>query len=191
SSAALAQTGDSHTINVKIPNLLRLRIVDTGGLNSSNNGAIAFDYNSTAALQDQYINEVNAPTGGLAPTTVTGFGDVIVFSNRTGWNVFVSASTLVFSDTRGLGLTAGAGLDLTDIIVTPSGSLDTGVTSVAGSWDLEHTGPSTYGDLIAQGGKTQGWSSLGFGGSNYKLVVDGDENPGDYDTTVTYTIVGL
>lgn len=36
---------------------------------------------------------------------------------------------------------------------------------------------------------TSGWKSLGFNGLDYRVKVDGDEDPGEYATTVTYTIV--
>ncbi len=187
--SAMAQT-DSHDVSVTIPNLLRLRIVN-GSTAEAAAPSVAFDYNTLAANVDKYIAEVNGTTsGGLAPTTVTDFGNVIVFSNRTSWEVRVNASALGFADTFTLGVAAG-GVALSDIVVKPSGVKGTGVTTVAANWDLANTSGNVNGDLVANGAKTTGWSSLGFSGNDYKLTVNGDENPGTYTTTVTYTIIGL
>lgn len=177
---AFAQT-DTHDVNIKIPNVLQLRITDGSGNNASGNAAIEFDYQSAANV-DTYLSTVNGGGGDLAPTTVTGFGDVIVFANRGAWNVSVAATALNFTDNLSLGASVtGAGVALADIKVTPSGTAGTGVSSVSPTWDM------TSGQ-IASGVKTQGWSSLGFDGNDYAFTVSGDEDPGEYTTVVTYSV---
>ena len=178
---AFAQT-DTHDVNIKIPNVLQLRITDGTGNNASANAAIEFDYQTNAANVDTYLTTVNGGGGDLAPTTVTGFGDVIVFANRGTWNVSVSSTAMNFNDNLGLGASVtGAGVALADIKVAPSGTAGTGVSAVSGNFDL------TSGQ-IANGAKTQGWSSLGFDGNDYVFSVNGDEDPGEYTTVVTYSI---
>ena len=178
---AFAQT-DSHDVNIKLPNVLQLRITDGTGNNASGNAAIEFDYQTAAANVDTYLNTVNAGGGDLDPTSVTGFGDVVVFANRASWNVEVSSTALAFNDNLGLGTgVSGAGVALTDVRVAPTGTPGAGVSSVTPTWDLS-------GSTVASGVKTSGWSSLGFDGDDYVFAVNGDEDPGEYTTVVTYTI---
>jgi len=176
---AFAQT-DSHDVNIKLPNVLQLRITDGTGNNASGNAAIEFDYQTAAANVDTYLNTVNGGGGDLVPTSVTGFGDVIVFANRASWEVDVSSTPLAFNDNLTLGV-AGAGVALTDVKVAPTGAAGTGVSTVSAGWDLS-------GSTVASGVKTSGWSSLGFDGDDYVFTVNGDEDPGEYTTVVTYSI---
>ena len=177
---AFAQT-DSHDVNIKIPNVLQLRITDGTGNNASGSAAIEFDYQTVAANVDTYLNTVNGGGGDLDPTSVSGFGDVIVFANRASWSVDVSSTALAFNDNLGLGSVTGAGVALADVRVAPSGAAGTGVSSVTPTWDLS-------GSTVATGVKTSGWSSLGFDGDDYVFAVNGDEDPGEYTTVVTYSI---
>ena len=176
---AFAQT-DSHDVNIKIPNVLQLRITDGTGNNASGNAALEFDYQTVAANVDTYLNTVNGGGGDLDPTSVTGFGDVVVFANRASWEVGVSSTALAFNDNLGLSV-AGAGVALTDVKVAPTGTAGTGVSTVSAGWDLS-------GSTVASGVKTSGWSSLGFDGDDYVFSVNGDEDPGEYTTVVTYSI---
>jgi hypothetical protein len=185
-SAVLLATGvafgqsASHDVEVLIPNVLMLRITDGSGNDPATDPSVTFDFQATANVDD-YLDAVNAGGGDLAPTAVSSFGDVVVFSNRATWNVTVGASTLGFVDNLGLTVT-GTGVALSDITVAPSGTAGPNVSSVDTSWDLTTTGS------IANGVRTQGWRSLGFSGGDYRLAVNGDENPGTYSTTVEYTI---
>jgi len=177
--AAFAQSA-SHDVTIKIPDVVYLEIVNAAG--TVGTPAVTFDFvtNSTP-----YINMVNGGGGALSPTGVTDFEDVIVFSNRASWSVSVSTSAIGFTDDVVAGLT-GNGLGLGDIKVNPnttSGRPTTGVTSVDTSWDL-----ATPANPIATGTATLGASSLGFSGHDYTVDVQGDEDPGTYQTTVTYTL---
>jgi hypothetical protein len=178
-----AQT-DTHDVTVKIPSVLQVRITNGTSTAASAAPAIEFDYQAAANI-NTYLNTVNAGGGDLPPTLVTDFGNVLVFSNRVGtWNLRVSAAALTYSNN--LGLTpapTGVGVALADLKVTPSGTMDSSVASRSASYTLA-TAPA----IVASGSRTTGWASTGIGGSDYDLVVSGDEDPGQYVTTVTYTI---
>jgi len=175
--AAFGQS-DAHDVEVLIPNVLMLRITDASGSDEGASPSVVFDFQTDV---DAYLDMVNGGGGDLAPTGVADFDDVIVFSNRAAWSVGVSAEALTFADDLGLSV-SGNGVALSDISVEPSGTPGPNVSSVETSWSLATT------DSIANGVRTQGWRSLGFGGSDYRLAVNGDEDPGSYTTVVTYTI---
>lgn len=180
-SFAAAQT-DSHDVTVRIPSVLQVRITDGTSTAASAAPAIMFDYQAAANI-NTYLNTVNVGGGNLAPTAVTDFGNILVFSNRSGtWNVNVSASALTFTNNLGVTGATGAGVALADMVVTPSGALGSGVSSRSANYNLA-------GGLVASGTRTTGWSGLGISGNDYALVVNGDEDPGQYVTVVTYTIV--
>jgi hypothetical protein len=178
-----AQT-DTHDVTVRIPSVLQVRITNGTSTAASAAPAIEFDYQAAANI-NTYLNTVNAGGGDLPPTLVTDFGNVLVFSNRVGtWNLGVSAAALTY--TNNLGLTpapTGLGVALADLKVTPSGAMDSSVASRSASYTL-----ATASSTVASGGRTTGWASTGIGGNDYDLVVSGDEDPGQYVTTVTYTI---
>lgn len=180
SSFAVAQQSNqaSHNVTINIPNLLMVRI--TNGSNAAApNPAVTFDLvTDIAAFIDAIEN--NTP---LRPTNFVDFDDVIVFSNRATWTVNVTASPISATQLTGLN-TDLQGVTLAKISVAPRGSIDTGiVTSRATSWEL-----SEGATFVASGIRTQGWESLGFDGDDYLMNVDGTEDPGNYSTTVTYTI---
>ncbi len=174
---------DTHDVTIKIPNVLRVRITDTGTNSEAASPAVMFDYQASGNI-DAYITAVTNSTP-LAPTTVTTFGDLKVFANRGTWTLSVSASAFTFSNNLSLPtpIPTGTGLALSDIKVTPTGTQDATVTSRNANWTL-----STTSADIVKGNKTKGWASVGIQGSDYALTVDGDEDPGQYVTTVTYTI---
>ncbi len=183
-SFGAAQT-DSHDVTVRIPSVLQLRIIDGTGNNAAANPAIEFDFQAAANI-NTYLNAVNAGGGNLAPTLVTTFDDIKVFSNKSGaWNVNVSATALAFTNNLTVTGATGVGVALADIEVTPSGATGSGVTvptaGVLDPFDLS-------GATVASGTRTTGWSALGISGTDYALVVNGDEDPGQYTTVVTYTI---
>lgn len=175
-SAAMAQT-DQHDVTIRIPDLLSVRIVDGSGNNPSS-AAVVFDFQANATT---YINTVNAGGGEMNPTGVTGFADVLVLSNHGSWKLNVSAAALGYSDNQSVGTGGTAGIALSDIKVHPSGGLGTGVTSHA-DFDL------STATAVAVGIKTTGWSGVGISGDDYRLAINGDENPGEYTTVVTYSI---
>lgn len=178
-----AQT-ETHDVTVRIPSVLQVRITSGTGNNEGANPAIMFDYQAAANV-NTYLNTVNAGGGDLIPTAVTDFSNVKVFSNRVGtWNLRVSAAALTF--TNNLALTpapTGAGVGLADIKVLPSGTQDSSVATRSANYTLSAT-PA----VVASGSRTTGWASVGIGGSDYRLTVNGDEDPGQFVTTVTYTI---
>jgi hypothetical protein len=177
-----AQT-DSHDVTVKIPSVLQLRITDGTSTADATNSSVTFDYQGTAANITTYLNTVNAGGGNLNPTAFANFGNVVVFSNRSAaWSVGVSATALVYTNNLSVAGATGAGVALADIKVIPSGTKGSGVTTVAANWNLGTT------TAVATGGRTTGWSALGFGGTDYRLTVNGDEDPGTYTNVVTYTI---
>lgn len=175
---------DTHDVTVKIPSVLQVRITNGTSTAASAAPAIEFDYQAAANI-NTYLNAVNAGGADLAPTLVTDFGNVLVFSNRVGtWNLRVSANALTY--TNNLGLTpapTGVGVALADLKVTPAGTMDSSVTSRSANFALA-TAPA----IVASGSRTTGWASVGISGNDYKLTVSGDEDPGQFVTTVTYTI---
>lgn len=170
--SAMAQT-DTHDVTINIPEVLQISIFD-----ASNNVAVApsvsFDYVTNAAA---YLAMVNAGGGALAATSSSQFADVRVMSNHASWQVTVSAAGAL-----------GIGLALADIDVTPSGVTGPNVATAPG-WDL--TGGVMAVGTATVGGGQLAFQSLGFSGNDYSLTVNGDEDPGTYTLTVTYTITGL
>jgi hypothetical protein len=168
----------SHDLEIRIPEALMIRITSGTGIDAVTTGLVEFDFvtNPTAYFAALESDGVTS----LVPTQVEDFGAVIVFANRGTWRVSVSASTLGFVSDVVAGETA-AGIALTDIRVAPASLPEANVLFRAAGWNVNQ-------GEIANGARTQGWRSLGFGGADYLLDVDGDEAPGTYTTTVTYTI---
>lgn len=163
--AAFGQETARHDVTINIPEVVEIRIIDDTGTDAVANPFVAFDYDNAG----DYFAAVEA--GELVPTD-TNFDDIVVFVNRyNSWTVSVQASPLL----DGTG-SAPLGLSLGDITVTPSNT------------DLSPYSLSTTDTDIASGTKTSGFQSLGIAGSDYRVAVDGDEAPGDYTTTVTYTL---
>jgi hypothetical protein len=122
-------------------------------------------------------------TDPLSPTA-SNFSNIVVLSNRVSWTVDVVASNFNFTDNvvaESEDLPGGAGLDVSDISVAITGV--NALPGLGGEFSL-----STTQQDIAQGTRTQGWTSLGIAGTGYAIAVDGDEAPGTYVATVTYTI---
>ena len=163
----------AHDVAIQIPNVLFLRITD-GTDNEAVTGAVVnFDFASDAAAINEYLDFVAAGGGWVGHTDSTpAFGDVIVFSNRDGWRVTVQATAF-----------APAGFSLANVRVTPDGTNETSADMLS-EWTLS----TTAQDIAEDGGRTVGWESLGFSAGAYEIDLDGTEDPGDYTTTVTYTI---
>ena len=180
SGAAFGQAAASHDVVVRIPNVLFLRITDGSGNDAATNPSVTFNFQANFQA---YLDAVNSGVvTNLTPTDVNNFGDVIVFSNRGTWNVTVAATAIVFANNLTLDGVTGTGVALTDITVAPPAATPhASIEARAASWNLT-------GSQIANGVRTQGWRSLGFSGGDYRLAVNGDEDPGTYTTTVTYTI---
>jgi hypothetical protein len=175
-----AQT-DSHDVTVRIPSVLQLRITNGVSTAESTNPSVTFDYQAAANI-NTYLNTVNAGGGLLNPTATVDFGNILVFSNRSAaWTVTVSAVPMTFTNNLAVTGATGAGVALGDIRVAPSGTRGSGVTTVTANYNMA-------GGTVATGNRTTGWSALGISGTDYRLNVNGDEDPGTYTTVVTYTI---
>ena len=179
--AAFGQSNQTHQLEVNIPNLVMIRIVD-GSNAAAANPSVVFDLTTGTAL-DELLAMNEATT--FVPTSTTDFGDVVVFSNRATWSVSVSASE--FNRSTGPDTTTSGETPLSISAVSverpPVASFPTGVLSVASTWTL---GTASQG--IANGEQTRGFRSLGFGGADYRLTLTGEEAPGGYQSTVTYSI---
>lgn len=164
--SVFAQSADQHEVEITIPQLLVLQIVDAAG-NVVADPTVVFDIDPTA-----YLTVAEGPTATEFVPTSSNFTDVRVLTNNAAWSVDLAASALTFTPV--VAGNASAGLGLADIRVVDSG----GVTMFA----LDASGD------IASGPATTGWQSLGFGGSSFRLDLDGDEEPGTYTWTITYTV---
>ncbi len=165
----------SHGVDIRIPNVLFLRITDGDSNASLENTVVNFDFVTEI---DAYLDHVTAVSDDAADPWIgstdddPAFGDVIVFSNRNNdWHV-----TVVATDT---------GFGLSNIRVSPSGDNESDAAEVGSLWTLS----TTAEDIFTGGGRTNGWKSLGFSADDYEIRLDGTELPGDYSTVVTYTIV--
>lgn len=164
--SVFAQASDAHQLDITIPQLLMIQIVDASG-DVVNEPSVVF--NISAA---DYLAVADGPTATTFVPTSSNFTDVQVLTNNTAWSVEMSASTLGFTPVV-TGNTA-AGLDLGDI-------------SVVDASDATLFALNTTND-IGSGSATSGWESLGFGGDDFRLALNGDEEPGTYSWTITYTV---
>ena len=174
----------SHDVSVSVPSYFGIRIVNNANL-PIGSPAVTFDYSAQVAT---YTSAV-AGSGYLEPTSVSDFADVQV-SVRTGfgiplWYVEVKASPLLYK-----GDAQGAGLALSDLSVVRGARSKLNPQAVAwgnarASWTLSGSPQWIAYSLLG----TQGWQTLGFNGFDYRLRVDGNEDFGEFSTTVTYTIL--
>lgn len=175
--AAFAQNSASHTLHVNLPQMLMIRMTDgtkTGALSSEPD--VNFDYSSNT---NAYLAAIQASTAGghlLGQTSTSGgapaLGDIIVLSNVNGWTVGVS--------TGSVGGTASTPFSMDRVRVYPTGYW-TALTKTFGTFFTLGSG----GDIFS-GDKTTGWKSLGISGDDYKIYVDGTEDPGTTTAIVTY-----
>ena len=181
--AAFGQEDQSqtHQLQVNIPNLVMIRIVD-GGNAASVDPTVVFDLTTGTAL-DALLAMNEAAT--FEPTLTEQFGDVVVFSNRATWSVSVEATDFVRTNGPDISESEETPLSISAVsVIRPSVvSFPIGVSSVEPTWTL---GTASQG--IANGVQTRGFRSLGFGGADYRLTLTGEEAPGGYQSTVTYSI---
>ena len=180
-SWASAQLAD-HEVKLNIPSYLGIRIVNSANV-PLGSPAVTFDYTSDVA---RYTDAYEG-SGFIGTSRVTDFADVQV-SVRTGfgfplWYVQVGATPLSYRGDQ-----QGTGLELDDIEVV-RGSVS-GLNQQAVAWgevkDRWTLGTPQWIAYSLLG--TYGWQTLGFNGLDYRVAVDGDEEPGEYSTTVSYTI---
>jgi hypothetical protein len=183
-AVGFAQTSDNHQVQVRIPNYIGLKIVDSAGnINVYPNASVTFDYVANA---NAYMTAVLG-TQTLPPTQVTKFADVqVAVRGGASWSIRVKATPFVFTGTG-----PASGFNLADIQVrrgAVSGliadpSLLRGGTQLT-TWSLSTTSQT----IFQTNGATIGWDSLGFNGQDYVIKVQGDEQPGQYVTVVTYEL---
>ncbi|TVR87530.1 MAG: hypothetical protein EA416_14460 [Trueperaceae bacterium] len=173
------QESASHDVDIRIPNVLFLRITDGNDNNRFEAPAVNFIFTDTEEAVVAYLDHVGAIVNlddawrGSTDDT-PAFGDVIVFS-QVNWSVTVSAENdgaVVFP------------LDRVRV-ERGSGELDSSITTASESWTLAES------ESIFGGTSTQGWQSLGFSAANYEVYLDGSEDPGDSVIQVTYTIAAV
>jgi hypothetical protein len=157
--AALAQSSQSHEVQINIPNVLMIRLT-SGASNAavSSPTAVVFDLSTvTFDPEDTYT-----PTN----LSAANWDNVRVFANGGGWQVTVATNNDTF--------------DWSKITVTPSGGDYT-----VNPFTLP---VNDSVQIFTHGSRTNGWRSLGFGPAQFALALDGTEDAGTYTTTVTYTI---
>ena len=159
SGVVFAQNEQSHEVNVKIPDVLRIRLTQPNSNDAATNpDPVEFDFIANEAVFD---------TGTVFGPTNSNFNwdDVKVFSNnQNGWEVFVT--------------TDNGDFDWGKIKVAADGA-----HAFNGGFDLDG------GSIAGHGSKTGGWESLGFGPQDFSIVFDGSEDAGTYSTMVTYTVL--
>jgi hypothetical protein len=165
--AAFGQAEQKHDVEVTLPQLVMIRIVDSTAVDLDGNRSYATVDTPDAVVFDldtRYDEFSFDPTGTYSPDALEyNWDDVVVFSNATGWEVLVSLSL----STR---LLTGDLFDWSKVSVP--GKFDLGPNDVVGS-DTATTG---------------GWFSLDFGPKDFELALDGTEEADTYSVTVTYTI---
>jgi len=156
--AALAQLSQSHPVEVRIPEVLMIRITDGLAITAvPAPEAVVFDLRTTFE-----------PTGVFSPShpLADNWNNIRVFSNHPAtqsWSVSVGVTGDVFPWNR----------------IT--------VASEGGDFALPLVGQEPR-VIFSSSGHTGGWSSLGIGPSQFSLDLDGTEPAGDFRATVTYTI---
>ncbi|MBS3965669.1 MAG: hypothetical protein KGZ60_00190 [Truepera sp.] len=162
----------SHRVEVHIPSVLMIRITNgTDNAAVPSPDAVVFDLSSLAAADFE-------PADTYSPTNLDpapNWNDVRVFANGGGWRVTVA--TDVGSHPTGVPT-----FDWSKVRVEPSGD------DAIANFSLPAAGVSAD---IAGGPtatRTNGWLSLGFGPTDFRLHLDGTEEAGNYSATVTYTI---
>jgi hypothetical protein len=185
-TVALAQVSDTdtHQLRVRIPNYIGLKIVDSvGNINVSPSASVTFDY---AANPNAYMAAVLG-TQILPPTQIDRFADVqVAVRGGASWSIRVRATPFVFTGTG-----VASGFNLSDIRVNRGAvsGLVTDASLLRGGTRLSTWTLGTTNTTIFQtNGATMGWDSLGFNGQDYVINVQGDENPGQYVTIVTYEL---
>ena len=135
-SAAFAQDTQSHDVNVKVPNVLRIRL--TSG---ASNAAVA---NPTPVEFDFVANEAAFDVGSFGPTNASfNWDDVKVFSNYAIWSVEVSTGNDVGSfdwskvSVTATGANASNSFTLADTTIA-------GASSKTGGWQSLGFGPDDF-----------------------------------------------
>lgn len=172
---AFAQESAAHPVTIQIPTYNGIRIVDANGdVTASAN--VQFDYRADP------VGYLTAAKGSepLTPTDAASFADILVLANGKGWKVYVQATEMTSTG-------RGRGLHLEDIRVRRgvASLLNVATGLVRPSWSLSVDPQEIAAGLLP----TMGWKSLGFNGSDYAVAVQGDEDPGEYFTRVTYSLV--
>lgn len=177
---AFSQSSDSHHVEVRIPNYIGLKIVNSAG-KIGYNASVDFDYTIDPSA---YFSAV-ASGDVLEPTSVTEFADLEVVVRGGFWYVLTISTPLSYTGTE-----TGVGLALGDIRVNPGSASGLSADAIRlggqrrAGWNLR----SNWQWVAYDYGSTLGWKSLGFNGTDYILNANGDEEPGEYATIVTYRL---
>lgn len=130
-------------------------------IGATGSSSVVFDYGRSF---EAYFELLEGGGHGLLAPTARSFENVSVFAVYGAWVVTVKAD--------------GDALVRERVSVRPSERSEFLTVDV---FELN-------GDVIARGAQTMGWRSLGVGGADYRLAVDGTESPGAYEATITYSI---
>lgn len=164
SSTGLAQSSQSHEVNVNIPPVMMIRMTNGSAAAVTNPGGVTF---TATAVEGDFSGTVSPVLSGNTWT------DIQVLVNRAGaWQVTVETSNADFEWNK-----------ISNTLVIPdtaSESFSTFTLPVDGSAQLFNTS-----------GRTTGWLPLGISPAGYSLVLDGTEEDGNFSTTVTYSIANF
>ena len=164
--ATAAQASVDHELRIEIPAVLMIRFVDGAGVAVADAATVAFE--PTAAA-------IAAGNLEFGPASVDlNWADVEVFANTTdtNWQLLVATDNDDFEWSK--------------VTVTPAGGLLTEAFSLP-EGEASRIFASTT--LAAPLGAV--WTALGISPATYELTLDGFEDEGTYETTVTYTIADL
>lgn len=187
-------TGVHHTVTVNIPDLVAIRMVAGNGTpiawTSTTTPDVGFDYASTSAEVEQYLNAIGSTTAYLPSNTsaLPALGDIQVFSNdSSGWTVSVQTSAGTPTGTA-----ANPAFPASQVFLDPSTMDGTYVSldGVTAPFSLPAVGATSLPVFknVTTNPTTQGWKSLGVKNSAYEIQVNGSEAPGNTVIDVTYTI---
>lgn len=156
--SVFAQGSQSHDVEINLPGVLMLRLVDGTSNNPvTNPTSVIFDL---SALDEGTFD----PEGTYAPTNTSfNWNDVAVFSNGGAWEVTIDLDSPVGT------------FDWSKVSV-PAGTESNAFSLVNDALVAEGTG------------RTGGFLRLGFGPAAFALDLDGTEDSGDYEITVIYSI---
>ena len=164
--ATAAQADVEHELEIVIPAVLMIRFVDSAGVAVTTPDPVVFAPTAEA---------IAAGTKVFVPVTVApNWADIEVFANTRplGFEVTVATDNGTFEWNK--------------VTVTPAGG-DLNVLT----FDLPFNTEVQIYESAAPASTSDEWSSLGISPTSYELTLDGSEEQGIYDTTVTYTIYDL
>ena len=160
-----SQTAD---VTVLIPNLVAIYL----------NNNVTFDFSNITANPSNSPYPPDVFPAWYLPTSPSAspYESLTVWTNNpSGWTL----------TTKGSGDFATT-LPLSDLYYAPDGEPKTadGSATAGGNWVAFS---STDQTVASSATKTSGWEEYN---QDYEIMLDGDEEPGTYTVTITYTITG-